>query len=252
MRTARLLGLGVLTAAFTMVPSVAKADLYTRSWYLCASATLKSCHSVQLQTHSNGSGTFVKVTLRNLQGQGDPNDTSAWSALHLLRFYGSGFTVAAADVAGGSAAPWLWNFTQATGEPGVLRLNGNSPWAGVGGCTDPSAGGSPTPVLLTCGSDIIFSFSTTTIWNASQIAGMYLRVNIGSSATTTANTQKACQTDLTVYTPGSVPNGCTDIAASATSVTPEPITIALLGSGLLGIGGARMRRKKKDEADVQA
>jgi len=30
------------------------------------------------------------------------------------------------------------------------------------------------------------------------------------------------------------------------AVTPEPVTIALPGSGLLGIGAARLRRRTKD------
>jgi len=35
---------------------------------------------------------------------------------------------------------------------------------------------------------------------------------------------------------------------SLTQVTPEPVTIALLGTGLFGIAGARLRRKKKDSS----
>lgn len=38
------------------------------------------------------------------------------------------------------------------------------------------------------------------------------------------------------------------VYASETTATPEPVTIALLGSGLVGIGGARLRRRKKDSS----
>ena len=34
------------------------------------------------------------------------------------------------------------------------------------------------------------------------------------------------------------------------SVVPEPFTMALLGSGLLGIGGVRLRRRRAQKADL--
>jgi len=54
-----------------------------------------------------------------------------------------------------------------------------------------------------------------------------------------------CMSDPSQYPPFAYP-ACDVQSESLTQVTPEPVTIALLGTGLFGIAGARLRRRKKD------
>lgn len=241
-------------AALVAVPSIANADVWTRNWSVCNGTTVKSCHSVQLQTTGFGGYTAVKVTIRNLNGQaGLSGDNTTWSSLNQLRFYGSGMTVNGADAAaimtastfqgGATGSATGWNSILNGTSIGVLRLNGITAPDGtnrrIGGCT--AGAGATAPTIFTCGGEVVFSFTTSTLFNAGQMTGLYTRIDANGS---TINQQ--CQTDGSVYT-GSVTTGCSTALTDVT-VTPEPVTIALLGSGLFGIAGARMRRKKKNEA----
>lgn len=254
----------LFTTAALLVPAVSKADpTWTRSWSLCITGTLVSCHSVQLQTTGFGTYTAVKVTVRNLNGQ-DPLlvDNTLWSGLSLLRFYGSALAVNPSDntqqlsslsLQGGAtnpggAAGWAAWINGGGLTPGVLRLSGTTAQLDntnrrVGGCNT-SGTGSQSPVMFTCGGEVVFSFNTATLFNASQIAGVFAQADARDLANTATYTQ-SCQTDGTTYT-GSVSTLCTHVT-DVTTVTPEPITIALLGSGLFGVAGARLRRRKKTE-----
>lgn len=265
----------LFTMAALAAPAVASATpapapVYTRVWKVCYTGTMKSCHSIQLQTQISGSLTAVSVTLRNLSGQ--PNgsgDNTTWSSLNHLRFYGTGISVNSADstkVVTGIAAQGGANLNGAVGwnrlfnggglTPGVLRLNGitapptGSPNRRVGGC-NPGVGAT-APVIMTCNGEVVFSFNTSTLFTAWQLTGLAIRLDLPASGNDNG-VNKICQTDGTQYGQTTQnPNGdwtsnlCTDVSTT-TTVTPEPITMALLGTGLFGVGGARLRRRKKNE-----
>lgn len=265
----------VLTAAVAMVPSVATAatgDMWLRNWTLCVQGTFSSCHSVQLQTTDLGSSTAVVVRVRNLSGQ-DPLliDNSIWSGLGVLRFYGSGISVNAGDASPvqsgtfgsvptattGGASNWNHN-VNGTGSPGLLRMNGTGAPDGsnrrIGGC---NPGSGPTaPVMFTCGGQIVFSFATQTLFTASQMDQAYIRVDIGLA--NGGAEQMDCQSSVSSYS-GSVATGTandricgirnTQVTFLGNSEVPEPMTVALLGSGLVGIAGAGIRRRRKTSTE---
>ncbi len=289
--TSSLIRGAVLTAAVAMVPAVASAtpgDIWARTFRLCGSGAVsgfKTCHSVQLTTTDLGSATGVTVAIRNLQGGNGPlgdqlfYDNSPWSALRILRFYGTG-TANPSDVtptlAGsptavpffngtattGGASAWNYAMTQASGEPMVLRMNGgptaapNATNRMIGGCTPGS--GPNTPMMYTCHGQIIMSFQTSTLFNASNLTGGYFSAYMGdgasgsetvvcqtSSATITGGTSTLCDvsgTNATLVNPAQfLGNG------GPPATVPEPMTIALLGSGLAGVAAARRRKKTTEE-----
>jgi hypothetical protein len=278
----------VLSAAVALLPSIAKAapgDMWLRNWTICSGGTFNSCHSVSLRTTDNTSSTAVVVSIKNINGQ-DPNfiDNAPWSGLRALRFYGSVASVMAADAAPvqtGTATTtgtanlngqtkWQHNLN-ATGGIGVLRLNGSgnpdNSNRRIGGCNTGSGAWPGTATQFTCGGQIVYSFSTQTLFSAQMMVGVYASIDIGDPQGLDQNTVNGYYTDACQADPGPTTSGGQWTGNPTTSITyqgstsvacgtvggslqylgdgsvPEPMTIALLGSGLVGVGIVRRRKK---------
>lgn len=244
----RLLVAASLTA---FLPSTASSQ--TRSWDdYCTVGAFQACMSIELSLTQvpdpqviGGFSTAVTVALRNLEGT--LGSIGAWG-LSNVRFSGlaSSFFFGEADniapTFGGNAG-----VVGAAGSLGSIWLTGGNSTVGasisreaqIGDGGFPIAGCSPiTPdaqfglyffeprYLFTCGDDsqVVYSFTTVpglTLTDATSVA-IAGRMNNGDAL------------------------NCTfDVDCQHVSVTPEPGTIVLLGSGLVGVGGLRMRRFRR-------
>lgn len=243
-----LRGLSFL-ATLGLIPAVANAEdpatVYTRSWTMCSAGAIRSCHSVTLQTQGTFSGTTrvgtsVVLSLRNLQGQ-NAVDNMAWSTLTAVRIYRSGAlgttaststTPSLAGGATGTPTGWNWSTDPANTTWGILRLLSTSTGR-IGGCATATGA-----AMYTCPGSVVFSIASSQIFNADQFSELRMDwagpSGSGNCASENIRNQAQALCDL-------------ENTSVTTTVTPEPITMALLGTGLLGVGGARLRRRSKEE-----
>ena len=246
-----LLPLAVLLCAAT---SAARADL--RTWSLCTPGALRSCHSISIgtlpiYTGTTRTGTALTISLTNLQGSGLPNTSSVPTGLYQVVFTGPvttpipvGASLLPAVLTGAGASGSLtWQrITVNTTVGGTLawlelRGSGGSPPL-LGGCTS-SATIAGTIAAQTCGpgAAAVFAFSISGALDASQLDNVYV---FAYGARGSAN----CFSN-----PAAVPfhgQAC-DLLSDPLAPTPpipEPGTIFLVASGLLGLGGISLRRRR--------
>jgi hypothetical protein len=263
-RSGMAIALGAVLALASS-PEVGRAQTWLHSWTLCTpSASFHSCHSVSLQTDAvldNGSartGTTISIILHNLQGQGYAADNTISSGLFEADFLApsllldnfQNYSVHGVPSGGATGTPtWAGNAgMNYGGPPGFVGIYGQD-WYGVGHGVP--LGGCGTDALLfgmtyggsTCAanSSVTFSFTIGDVVDANQFTSAILGAyGVAEGA--------YCITD-----PSQLPNSpyplCDVRSESLTpgAVTPEPVTIVLLGSGLLGIGAGRWRRRRKEQ-----
>lgn len=235
----------VLTALLGAVATPARADI--RDFGIrCSTGSMHTCASIQVITsliNGGGQGTSVLILIRNLQGAPPPvidnTGGSVFTRIGLVapRILGAAnLTLTGTNGAQviGNPAP-LWKLSNPGGLGGPIELTagvqGGQINGGIAGCDAP-AGGFPSDYFRTCsGGWVQFSFTTTNDWSANNAQVALLSQNFANAPTSGVE----CDTQ------GGVPGQRGYCAA----VTPEPVSMILVGSGLLGMGGMRFGRRRR-------
>ena len=241
-----LVGIGIAT----LISSAAAAQ--NKFWFVCGGSNFSTCAAVRvgLTTASNGN-TDVTMRVWNLSGL---NGSASSSVFTWIGFHGTGVSgvsavtqqsAMAASSAGVQGTPAAWYTGAAPSQAGGIRVqmattssSGNSsinnslanqcnPGANPGGNNslwlNPCFGS--TSDVNDLSNYVTLKFQTSGQWDLTN-TNLLIQVQNG---------------------PNGMSTQCITGPGGNCSVVPEPITMVLLGSGLLGVGAARMRRRRKDE-----
>lgn len=267
-------------------PGTARADM--RSWTgFCSSGSLRTCASVQLETVNTADGTRVTIRFRNLQGT-HPFDNTGGSIVNKIGIVGVGIDdddlvedleVTTEGSVGREDEPEdEWEVDDSDGfiediigdrDLGfVLQADGDGD-GGILGCSD--ADDDPSDFFRTCnslgyGGWVVFTFTTEETWSASDVEIAWQVVEVSATdggrlacwtggqpssgpVTSSSGPFKHSDKDDDDEEPEDVP-ACVEMPYD-TNVVPEPITMVLLGTGLAGIGGTALRRRRRDDELVE-
>jgi MYXO-CTERM domain-containing protein len=193
----------------------------------CSTGTFKTCFSVKLNvlTTEVAPGVFetwATLDVLNLAGQyGSPADMAIYKISLTNNVPTTGFYAATGaayrETTGGSqGTPEEWK---------TNNVGGLSVLDPTNGTTDDRIGGSCSAFGAT---DVLWCGGTISI-----------KFKLGGPNAATWDPASGGTTVLTVYarTPGG--------QGARATITPEPITLTLIGTGLLGLGGAAVRRRRK-------
>ena len=240
------LGLALAAIALTAVPASAQQFLYYNACGPAEGTSLKICASADVSLV--GSTLVMRVWNMEVAGsQGLSSYSSEFGGWHVITSVGldhrqggrggGGQLSAARYVFGGGTNDYqtlgLWRGVDA-GAANPLRVELGSTTSGhregIVGCTDPG----PTHAghVRTCGSYGFMPFVEFTFSNVDP------QIWLGSYNFEFYGWNMAGNRTAKVSAPG-VP----------TEVVPEPITMVLLGSGLLGVGGAGLRRRRQKDVE---
>ena len=241
----------MVAAAFVcLVPSVSAAQ--TKSWNVCGGNAFATCASVHLAV----TGNQVTVNVWNLSGY---NGSAASTVFTAIGFEGIGNVALAGSPAPtmtgpvrGGDTPAVWGFRNNKQVGGGVTLDivgmsgGNNTSVNnsiASGCASNASlpGGSnelwmnpcSAPTALGGAGWVTITFAITGSWDVDQT---YLLVK-GQNGPNGQSTE--CIT-------GGVNENCVP------NVVPEPITMVLLGSGLMGVGGFRAFQRRRKGAPPEA
>lgn len=264
----RLFGLVALLTIGTA--SAAKADGFM-SWNVCGGNTFMTCAAVQV----NVVGTNVTMRVWNLAGTNGSYGGTVFTGVGLFNVpsgvsavVNSGntptYVTAMTGPTRGSDNPsaWLIKNNKQIGGGVQLDLVGTTP-SGIGdgiasNCLLGALPGGTNQLWMnpTCGTNgvtnpttnggwVEFSFAVTQTWDPSQGTELLVKGQNGPNGQSTECITSGQQLNCYPFTPPPPP-------PPPPQVAPEPISMTLLGTGLLGIGGAGLRRRRKKATEVEA
>ena len=237
LKSLAVLAVAGATAASANVPAVQNLGIR------CNSGALKTCVTLSITTQNIGSQTLVLISIRNMAGSyaGDQTGGSLITRLGIVAPPGitsaSNLTISTfgGATAHGSAAN-NWFLRTPGGIGGMIELaasvNNSSLNGGIAGCASPNV--VPSAYFTTCvpGASIDFAFTTNSVWSAGQAELAWLIQDANNPV------GAGVECDSRVASTGR--NFCA-------AVTPEPVTMMLLGSGLASMGGFGLVRRRRNK-----
>ena len=214
------------------------------------------CASVQVTVTQNANGTAtVQMVVNNLSGSEGSYSGTVFTAIGLDNVVPSSINVVSGSlqVSGpclsGSGSQcdyssyWRLSDDKAIGggvKVDLLNSGGQGINYGIGStCVvpDPNASSNSTILYTSCatgGTTVTLSFTVTSYFDLANSGDLFIKGQNGFEGQST--------TCITAEGGNCFP----------TTVVPEPVTIALLGTGLAGIGGAKFFRRKRRKDDEVA